>query len=315
MLCLVKGAVLLPQMHRGVSASPSATSTASMTRLRRRRYRVVTPCHPPKGAEPASGRPAWRAIDPRSLKTWSSSGPLLRYVYEHRDSGGMPNGLSSALRRIALGEAGKEVLTGARIPLGSHRRKFFGTDFSVHTVACAEWGDWIHAEVFQRVTSATEAFPRRVGPPELSRYDLFHGHLIRSPDPVNCDDAYCTILLHAREYPARVPVFDYDLGRFQRGSTVGSGLDAGAHRRMMDTRNILWTVSFSPLEQTSCTVRNMSLAVIDVSYQNELDDPLVSPTVEPFGTIDDSLFGHSVCSVFCLKNEDAVEGGAGVFIV
>ena len=85
--------------------------------------------------------------------------------------------------------------------------------------------------------------------------------------------------------------------------------------RMMDTRNILWTVSFSPLEQTSCTVRNMSLAVIDVSYQNELDDPLVSPTVEPFGTIDDSLFGHSVCSVFCLKNEDAVEGGAGVFIV
>ena len=88
---------------------------------------------------------------------------------------------------------------------------------------------------------------------------------------------------------------------------------------MMDTRNILWTVAFGPrgpgdrARGGGCAVRSMALAVVDVAEQGEGEAPLVSPMVEPFGTIDDALFGHTVCSIFCLPRAEG--GGADVYVV
>lgn len=70
-------------------------------------------------------------------------------------------------------------------------------------------------------------------PVSLSRFDLFHGHLITCHAPPRQP----AILLHAAEYPALHPdYFPYYLGHCQHDSDVDL-----AHRpQLMDFRNFLW---------------------------------------------------------------------------
>jgi len=73
---------------------------------------------------------------------------------------------------------------------------------------------------------------------ELTRFDLFHAHLLAL-----WDTGQLGALFHAREYPASIDEgghFPFDLGFCHHGSTCLKYVDADSAATSMARRNILW---------------------------------------------------------------------------
>ena len=130
---------------------------------------------------------------------------------------------------------------------------------------------------FASVFAAVAAHAPAVGlPVELSRYDLFHGHVFVAQGCVG-------LLMHAREYPALGPGFDVNLGLCQAGSSLA--WDA----KLQALRNVLYVV---PARRDLST----SLAVLDTAEGTALHD-LLAPGVRSLHTLYESDLGPALADV------------------
>ena len=130
---------------------------------------------------------------------------------------------------------------------------------------------------FAAVFATVAANAPAVGlPVELSRFDLFHGHLFSARDCVG-------LLMHTREYPALGPGFDVNLGFCQAGSSVA--WDAS----LQSLRNLLYVV---PARRDLAT----SLVVLDTTEGTALHE-LLAPGVRPLHTVYESDLGTALADI------------------
>ena len=140
------------------------------------------------------------------------------------------------------------------------------------------FADAATARHFAAVFTAAAVGAPLVGLPlQLSRYDLYHGHLFAS-------EGCLGLLLHAREYPSLPAAFDVDLGFCQRGSPLV--WDAA----LISLRNLLYVV---PARCAAPAV----LAVLDTSPGKLLHDELLAPGVQLFHTVYEEDLGVPLADV------------------
>ncbi|XP_078444960.1 T-box protein [Wolffia australiana] len=119
----------------------------------------------------------------------------------------------------------------------------------------------------------------------LSRYDLFHGHIFLAPDTGRLG-----ILFHAREYPAyEKNIFPINMGYCQRGSCL-------AYDDSMNLRNILWLAPL-PCNRTKGWLAPGVLVALDAHPGGIIYDCLVPEYVNYVRTIYEDDLGYNVADV------------------
>lgn len=132
---------------------------------------------------------------------------------------------------------------------------------------------------------------------DLSRYDLFHGHLFVTPNN------NLGMLMHAKEYPYWSEDFPVNLGFCQTGSPV----EFTDHS--MDSRNILWLAL--PSRTTSGYVG--ALCILDAQEDGWIRKNLVMRELDVLRTIDESDFGHVIGDVNYFRFDER-DPGKRIFV-
>ena len=134
-----------------------------------------------------------------------------------------------------------------------------------------------------------------IGETRMSRYDLYHGHLIRSAFQDSCALA---ILFHAAEYPANDcgVLTDVDLGHCQCGSDRQPSLDGWRYR------NVLWA-SWWPRENGFEQIYNEQAIWLMDGNTTEVANLRVDES--PFGVarpnaIWEGYLGECLADIYCL---------------
>mmetsp|Transcript_8703 Transcript_8703/g.25067 ORF Transcript_8703/g.25067 Transcript_8703/m.25067 type:complete len:202 (-) Transcript_8703:910-1515(-) len=142
------------------------------------------------------------------------------------------------------------------------------------------------ASLFQQISQHAT-----LPPFELTRWDLFHGHLF-----IDYANNQMGLLFHAQEYPAYSEEFPIVLGFCQEGSTLAYD------EEKMRVRNILWW--------------NDALHVLDTGKGSVLNDLLLQEGLRDFVyTVDEADFGERVLDVSYFNTPAAIQTPSeGLFV-
>jgi hypothetical protein len=184
-----------------------------------------------------------------------------------------PCGLVAALRDRSL-----EPLLDPRAPV---HIPAFGRCQLAPSKGLVQLKDMCLSQYFVGLFHSVAAFPGPTGlRVSLSRYDLYHAHLV-----VNRDLDVAALLFHAMEYPQQSPAFPHNLGFCQADSPLVF------QPATFPFRNALWVL---PLDAPA----KASLWLLDAREPSIVWEQLLNPWNRPLYTADEARLGDVVADVY-----------------
>ncbi|XP_042431048.1 uncharacterized protein LOC122017483 [Zingiber officinale] len=242
-------------------------------------FRFLVPFSPPSSAKNEHLRRCQGAND----MIWWPPESVMELACLAIDSGGDPAVIQGALDPTPLPVPDVEGLKKDKCQLTStpYGYRFVNWELNAY-----------FAFLFELITERGPSVGLNVN---LSRYDLFHGHLFIA------DSGRLGILFHAREYPEyNKESFPYNMGYCQRGSTV-------VYDDSMNLRNILWLAP-QPGNRTDAGGSPGVLVVLDAHPDGIIYKELVPQYVDTVRTIFEDDFGDHVADVNYLNVRSVVPG-------